>query len=232
MSEQHLQSKRWADHGEDSEDEVVLEAVAPEVPASTGKIALGGQSRGLSGPRGGRDPHATRLVVGNLDPEVSESQVSRFIGSSDISVRLNRQRGLAFIDVHSRASAALVDRILSLDGTRLGRRIVSVRLDAAPRRPVTAAAPERWAFVETDKTSEKSSAKVIPAEAPIEAEERVPLQLEAPRVVEATDSKHLDRLVRKREAKQQSMNAKISESKTKQSTNRFAALTMTSDEDE
>jgi hypothetical protein len=258
-----LQSKRWADHGEDSEDEaILLESITTPLPpvlqdnpptindtpyqlSASGKIVLGSSGTRASAARAKRDVHATRLVVGNLEAEISEQQISRFLCTPDVSIRILRQRGLAFVDV--RGAPGLVDRLLALDGTRLGRRVVSVRLDGPPssrplRRPPSAAAgpeEERWAFVET--ASEAAVPPVRPkphrAQPPQTAEERKPLQL-LPRSVESkdesgavgADSAALAETAAA-EAVQQKREAKVAASR-RQTGNRFAGLLSSSEEEE
>jgi hypothetical protein len=197
-------NKRWADHVADSSDDEIAATLEPTITTPTeaavsGKLLLGSSGTRAAAARPKRDIHATRITLSNLEAEISDSQVHRFLGglSGDFSLRVLRGRGLAFIDV--RGPPALVDKILALDGTKFGRRVVAVKVEApvkvvkskapassaapkvsrateawgetVPELVAPVVAPERWAFVEAEKREPKP--KKQPHAVAAEAEEAV-----------------------------------------------------------
>ena len=128
-------TSRWADEDVEEDEELITQPAPTTAPAPSGKISYSAFSR----------PAATRpkptglgVVVRGLDEGTTESQVSRFFAAcgSDISIRLSKGKGIAFVEVKSKTA---MDKALSLDGFRLGKKIVQVSADS--RRPERSEAP-------------------------------------------------------------------------------------------
>lgn len=141
-----MSQTRWADESPDDEEGLGL-----PVPLSTpvlDKISYSPFSRATSRPK--TNPHAMGVVVRGLEGEVSESQISRFFQNCEMTnCRINKAKGMAFIEVRSKGG---LDRALALDGTKLGKKIVSVTLDRIGGKGV---APKRASRPTEDEKEEE-----------------------------------------------------------------------------
>ncbi len=74
----------------------------------------------------------TTVFVGNLSPEVTDSDLRELFGAYGKvgSVRVIRRRGLAFVELKPEAAAAAMDAVR---GTELKGRTLDVAVDDSPR---------------------------------------------------------------------------------------------------
>ena len=147
---------RWADEELDGDE--------PELPQVSAKISIASQSRRTSKPK----PTGLSVVVRHLEGEtISSASLLRYFPEA-VSIKVNPLKGMAFVELRTRSQ---MDRALALDGTKSGKRVVSVSVDV-PRKEYARApgivrpdpgveekTDARWAFTSEKKEKWTKKAK-------------------------------------------------------------------------